>query len=219
MQVCDVLDYMNDIYQINDIENKAAFPTIKDFHLIPTMISTACYRGYVIKYQVTDLIFINSIIAKAENGLYPKINNIAAEPYKESQIWRSAYIYRNIDIPVNYSGHILICKGYDNNFTESILMLYFRRSRAVTIQYYSNVIELNFSNGELISVRDITEQNNLLKSIIHKNKDLFTGKPSERERISDDILLTVFGDYEWWMHREITSDMKQAESDIGRIIT
>ena len=219
MQISDTVDYMGELYKINDIENRNLLPKIEDFGLIATMISTACYRGYVINYKVTDHLFIDSIIVKAENGIYPLINNTVAESYTDSHIWRSAYIYRNTDLSINYSGHILICKGFDNHdYLDSGLMLNFRRNRSVTIQYYSNVIELGFSNGNLISCKDLSDQNNRLKDLIQKNIQLFKGKPSVCERVSDDILLTAFGDYEWWMHREITADMKQAESDLSRIV-
>lgn len=233
MQIRDSLSYLGTDYVFGGVENDDQMPQITDYGVIPVTFSSACWRGYFLKYEISDHIVISDIMLKTKGNNYPVINNVSAVTYNERPYEGFIYTYKNVDLTFPYTGKMLICRNdrediciahiVDRLFEESEnpikdFSLFFRRNRNVYIQFYSEVLELEFFEGKLINVRDMSEQCELLRQLILKNPITESLKPSQKERLSDDILLTVFGDYEWWMHREITADMKQAESGLSRIV-
>lgn len=233
MQIRDSISYLGKDYVFNDVENEDQMLRITDYGVIPEKFSSACWRGYFLKYEISDHIVISDIMLKAKDNNYPVINNVSAVPYNKRPYEGFIYTYQNVDLTFPYTGKMLICRNDREDVSIDFYMeqlfeestnppknyhLYFRRNRNVYIQFYSEVLEFAFFEGNLINVRDLSEQCEILRQLILKNPIPESLKPSQKERLSDDILLTVFGDYEWWMHREITSDMKQAESDLTRIV-
>ena len=233
MQIRDSLSYLGTDYVFGGVENDDQMPQITDYGVIPVTFSSACWRGYFLKYEISDHIVISDIMLKTKGNNYPVINNVSAVPYNKHPYEGFIFTYQNVDLTFPYTGKMLICRNdredvrfdscMEQLFEESANQpknyhLYFRRDRYINIQFYSEVLELEFFEGKLINVRDMSEQCELLRQLILKNPITESLKPSQKERLSDDILLTVFGDYEWWMHREITADMKQAESDLSRIV-
>lgn len=214
MQISDTVLFDNEEYKLYDVENKSLFASVNALGLCPKTISSACWRGNILSFSVTDKILLSKIIVRTVDGKYPAINNVVAQMLDDHF---GAYVYNNVNLPFQYNGRMIIVQGkYD--FYDDTLPLYFRRSRYVRTQYYSKVLELCFGDGMLMGVNDLSEKNDKLKELIRKNSPLQTGRPSEKERLSDDILITAFGEQEWWMHLELTADLKQAPSDFGRII-
>ncbi|MBP0965823.1 MAG: hypothetical protein J5999_11135 [Oscillospiraceae bacterium] len=233
MQIRDSISYLGKDYFFSDVENEDQMPQITDYGIIPEKFSSACWRGYFLKYEISAHIAVSDIMLKSKDNNYPVINNVSAVPYNKHPYEGFIYTYQNVNLTFHYTGKMLICRNdreevcitriVDRLFEETEnqikdFSLFFRRNRNVNIQFYSEVLELEFFEGKLINVRDMSEQSELLRQLILKNPITGSLKPSQKERLSDDILLTVFGDYEWWMHREITADMKQAESDLRRIV-
>lgn len=213
MQISDTVLFDNEEYTLYDVENKSSIIKIDDLGLYPKVISSVCWRGNILSFSVTDRILLSRIIVRTVDGKYPAINNVVAQKLDDHF---GAFVYNNVNLPLQYSGRMMVVQGkYD--FYDDSLRLYFRRSRSVRTQYYSKVLELCFSDGILTYVNDLSEKNDKLKELIRKNSPLQTGRPSEKERLSDDILITAFGKQEWWMHPELTADLKQAPSDFGRI--
>lgn len=214
MQISDTVLFDNEEYTLYDVENKSSIIKVAELGLYPKAISSACWRGNILSFSVTDKILLNRIIIRTVDEKYPAINNVVAQKLDDHF---GAYVYNNVNLPFQYNGRMMIVQGkYD--FYDDTLPLYFRRSRSVRTQYYSKVLELCFLDGMMTDVNDLSEKNDIFKDLIRKNSPLQTGRPSERERLSDDILITAFGKQEWWMHPELTADLKQAPSDCERII-
>lgn len=214
MQISDTVLFDNEEYILYDVENKSSIIKVDDLGLCPKVISSACWRGNILSFSVTDRIFLDRIIIRTVDGKYPAINNVVAQKLDDHS---GAYVYNNVNLPFQYNGRMMIVQGkYD--FYDDTLTLYFRRSRFVRTQYYSKVLELCFSDGMLTAVNDLSEKNDRLKELIRKNSPLQTGRPSEKERLSDDILISAFGKQEWWMHSDLTADLKQAPANFGRIV-
>lgn len=232
MQIRDSISYLGKDYFFSDVENEDQMPQITDYGIIPVKFSSACWRGYFLKYEISDHIVISEITLKSKDNNYPVINNVSAVPYNKHPYEGFIYSYQDVDLTFHYTGKMLICRNdreevcitqiverlEENENSIKDLRLYFRRDRNVNIQFFAEVLELEFDKGYLVNIRDMSEQCEMLRQLILKNPIIESQKPSQKERLSDDILLTVFGDYEWWMHREITADMKQAESDLSRIV-
>lgn len=230
MQFRDSISYLGADYVFGDVQNEDQMPKITDYGIIPEKFSSACWRGYFLKFEISDHIAITDIILKSKDNNYPVINNVSAVPYNDEGF---IYTYPNVNIALPYTGKMLICRNDREDIHADACMkwlfeesenppedysLFFRRDRYISIQFYSEVLELEFDKGYLANIRDMSEQSELLRQLILNNPVTKSMKPSQKERLSDDILLTAFGDYEWWMHREITADMKQAESDLSRIM-
>ncbi|GAG79916.1 unnamed protein product, partial [marine sediment metagenome] len=116
-----------------------------DFGIIPHSASTACWRGYVMKYHFTkDKLILDGMRVNTNDP--PRINGI--EPEKEGNLFK--YYYKNLNLKTNFTGKVLLAK----DFIQSMYVhMGFQRPIA-----FETVVEIDVKSGEIISVRDLSKQ-------------------------------------------------------------
>lgn len=113
----------------------------KKFKLHPEMWHTGCYKGFIISFRVTDnLLYLDRLIVHCSNNKYPPINNVEPEKYDGS-----AMEYKNINLPLPYSGTIIV--GSD-------LLSSFEGRCFIGPHAYKTTYELKFKKGKFISSKE-----------------------------------------------------------------
>ena len=211
MQIKDEWFFEDDLYIACDVEHKNSLFVPNEYGFKPIAISSACNRGYYCSYLITkNNIVLKRLHIKDENNYYPQLVNALPRNYEKLH----NCVYEDVNLLVEYTGRIILCNSLisdDILKAYEVFGLYFRRNRSVIFHYYKNTLELVFHKGKLISVTDLSKQCQKLRKIISDNPCSKNKKPSEKERYSDDLLSLVFNKDSWWMHKEITADMVQAE--------
>lgn len=117
----------------------------ESFGLSPTMTDTACYKGFVVQFALSEnKLFLDKLEVHCENNVYPPINGI--KPKKGTGSYFSRFMfYENINLQLDYSGVITIGKDMHEKF--------FGRA-FIGPHAYKNTFELTFKNGELIKQKD-----------------------------------------------------------------
>ena len=117
--------------------------TPMDFGMAPFSSCTACWRGYILRFDCVDdaLILdgmdINIREPATINGVEPQVGQ---EHFK--------YTYSNIGLKTHYTGTILLAK----DFIQKIYVhMGFQRPMA-----YRTVIELAIDDGNILEVRDLS---------------------------------------------------------------
>lgn len=145
MQRPDPFIWNNEEWIFLGAENVYTLFDPESFGLSPTMADTACYKGFVIKFVVSDKqIFLDKLEVYCANGLYPPINGINPKSIKTGYM-RGYRIYENINLPLHYSGIITIGRNLHESF----------RGRAfIGPHAYENTFELIFKNGTIVKQKD-----------------------------------------------------------------
>ena len=117
----------------------------EDFGITPHFSSTACWRGYVMRYIFTDdQLILDGMRVNVDNP--PKINGI--EPEREGNMFK--YYYKNLNLKTSFTGKVLLAK----DFIQSMYVhMGFQRPIA-----FETVVEINVERGEIISVKDLSKQ-------------------------------------------------------------
>jgi len=117
----------------------------EDFGIEPYSSMTACWRGYIMGYVISNnQLILNEIQINAEEPL--KINGI--EPQNGNRFFK--YHYKDLKLKSNFTGSILLAK----DFIQS-MYVHMGFQRPIT---YETVIELNLNCGEIILELDISKQ-------------------------------------------------------------
>ena len=167
-------------HQIEDIffwnDEKWVFLAAEDIYslfdpecygLSPTSIRTDCWKGFVIQFTVRNReLILDELWVYCENGIYPKINGIAADssapswvrvvglifkllcPFGKNMVGLDEYFrhYKNIGKRLHYSGTITIGQTLIEEYGECAFM---------TPGMYERVYKLDFQDGIYLSCSDI----------------------------------------------------------------
>lgn len=145
-QISDTFFYENDKYSIIALQNHLEFNP-EDYGITPQFCCTACWRGYYCKYRITkEGIFLKDLFINSDE--YPTINGVNAYEGKKFE-YMGHHLYKDINIKINYTGGILIGKGF---LDEYYIHMGFQRPYA-----YKTVKELIFQNGNLINQIDYSK--------------------------------------------------------------
>ena len=191
-QVGDRFIYKEDNYSIVAISNPIQFNPL-DYGIKPVACCSACWNGYWCDYHIsTKGIMLQNLYINSENDYYPEINNAIPEKEdKKSFQYMGHHLYRNINIFMEYTGKILIGKGFINKY---YIHMGYQRAWA-----YEVLEELVFDNGKLVKTVDHSEMAKKLRKELEN-------RPEEIKKISDNIPLFVeesfsleMKDKAWWI--------------------
>ena len=123
-----------DIYSLFDPEA---------FGLMPKMASTACYKGFVVQFRVTEKqLYLDKLWVYSENDSYPPINGNEAQ---DSNFHCSMKLYNNINLKLSYSGVMIVGREMMDRFL----------GRAFTGPHsYRITHELTFKDGMLVDSKE-----------------------------------------------------------------
>jgi len=141
----DIFIYNGKEYRLTAIEYPKKYLNIYSLGIKPIMLTTACWRGYIATYSISqnNKLILSQLYTNNGNNInneIPIINGVLpnistpdrlVNEYKDYRILD----YNNIDLFIEYTGYIII-------------------------SLYGNIenIKLNFINGELINTQEISSQ-------------------------------------------------------------
>lgn len=113
----------------------------EQFGMVPTMIHTACYRGYFATYELKNsALFLKKLTLSEESGKYVPIDNVL--PQKEEY----QATYHNLNILVPFTGKLRLAKGFIQKF---YVHMGFQKASA-----FKTVLDFSINNGKIVKVKD-----------------------------------------------------------------
>lgn len=172
-QITDHVIYQNTPYQLIGVKG-SWLPNPGDYGLTPTMISTACYRGYYCDYTVREsrLLLTHLVIRVLEDdpppiegvapiiGVRRKLGDKEFPPPPMRGMYESfatdghyinydGAIYADLKVKTHFTGGLLIAGDFINSM---YVHMGFQKPTS-----FKTVLELVFEDGELTSARDHSE--------------------------------------------------------------
>ena len=148
-QIPDFFMYEDNLYEVVGINGKGLILP-QDFGVSSTGFSTACLRGHCLEYAILEenLNLASLSLLLSKNDEHKKINDTLpvgdTDHFFDPSFGRFLmYKYPKLNIPIPYSGGILIVKDFVREF-----------GVAEFPQSYETVFELLFDNGKLTKVID-----------------------------------------------------------------
>jgi hypothetical protein len=120
----------------------------EDYGIYPIMASTACYRGFVASYTITDQqLILNGLMLRSQEEKLTEINERATIKWKSPMGFN--FMYRDLNFPIKFTGFILLGKDF---IDEMYVHMGFQRPIS-----FETVIEFQFKDGEIVAVNDFSE--------------------------------------------------------------
>jgi hypothetical protein len=139
---------------------------------------TSCWRGYVATYAILDDKLVLSMLQVNLGREGPPVHNV--RPAFSTQ-GTFDNIYRNIDLPVDFSGGMLVANGF-------IQSLYVHMGFHPAWKY-ETVLDLIFSQGTLLETRDVSRQMAEMREKMTQ-QPLQPGREAPRQKLEDWIVST-----------------------------
>ncbi len=169
MQIADSFDYINKEYTIIARQNKSLFePCEQGFSPIP--FCTACWRGFYCTYSIdNDHLTVSQLGIGLETDSPPIWRGTKPSKAGDLHCW----IYEGVNFPIDYSGGIIIGRGFVKEFYD---ILGFYKPHC-----FEDVLELIFEKGKLVN------------KVVH---DEYMGKAREIIRSSSQVYKRSIGYFE-----------------------
>jgi hypothetical protein len=162
-QIQDVVKFDGRDYVITGVKG-STLPNPEQFGMLPVMMSTACYRGFINTYMVADgELFLTQMAVRSSNG-YKSVDGVDA---KLDERFGHA-TYHDLMLPVPFSGGMLIARDFIGT-----LYVHMGFQKATS---YETVIELLLDNGL------ITQSLNHSKKIAKLRDDLAEWRKQSGEK-------------------------------------
>lgn len=162
-QIGDIYKYKNERYTLVAVSGVIPFLP-EDYGIEPQAAITACWRGYWCEYAIDDTLTLDELYLHNSEGHYPPINgvDVSEQEFEELTVYSKGSEkremfpkynghrrYRNIGLPIPYTGKILVGKDFIHKY---YIHMGFQRYWA-----YKKLIEFEFDEGLLVEVRDCSE--------------------------------------------------------------
>ncbi len=146
-QMPDSFSYKDEEYVLIGLKGSNLFQP-NDYGVFPIMASTACYRGFVASYLVTEeQLILTGFMLRSQEEELKEIADRAAVKLKSPMGFN--FMYRDLNLPIDFTGFILLGKDFIN---EMYVHMGYQRPIA-----YRIVIEFQFKKGKLIAKNDFSE--------------------------------------------------------------
>ena len=198
-QIGDSFIYGNKEYSLVAAQRMIRFHP-EMYGIVPTEISTACYRGFYCTYKIKyKKLLLHNLTVKSENGIYPEINGIKpAKVPSEARIYEmlereysGPYQYEPLNIHTFYTGKILLGTGFIDKY---YIHMGFQRAWA-----YEKLIEIEFKRGRVVGVTDYSNYAEVMRKKIEDNKEAFDKWERENpHKFVVDSFSLRYEDKVWW---------------------
>jgi len=143
-QIPDQFILDNQSFSLVGLKGQGLFKPV-DFGINPYSSCTACWRGYVNKYRLTNNhLILYEMLVNVDNPA--KIKGI--EPQTGDELFK--YHYKEMNLKCRFTGNLLLAK----DFIQSMYVhMGFQRPMA-----YKTIIEIQMKDGEIISERDLSKE-------------------------------------------------------------
>ncbi len=153
-QISDSFLYKGEVYSVSGISKGELFSPL-DYGLVPRSPHTACWRGYVLYFTITND-YLTLVDMEVNDEQEIEINAVKPVVRKESLRLH----YQDLNLKLDFSGKIIIAKDFIDSM---YIHMGFQRTSA-----YETVFELKFENGKFISEKDLSPK---MKKKREKNPD------------------------------------------------
>ena len=181
-QVPDKLICKKSLYSIVGLKGEG-LPSPFDFGLEPVSPNTANWRGFIMTYIVVEKhlnVHEIKVTVKDIKGNLPVINDVKPKLEKDRLI---RLTYSRLKLKTQFTGKILIAKDFIDS-------MYVHMGFQSPLSF-ETVIELEFGEGNLLSVRDLSE-----KMKAYRKRDIFDGKIIRSHDLQAWIARTFSLDYD-----------------------
>ncbi|MFX1256879.1 MAG: hypothetical protein ACFFAN_03390 [Promethearchaeota archaeon] len=147
-QIPDEFIYNGDSFSLVGLKGKGLY-TPEDFGIHPTFKTTACYRGYAMRYNfINEELILERMRVNTRNP--PKINGIAPQTGEEIGTRLFDYCYSNLNLKTEFTGKVLLAKDF---IQQMYVHMGFQRPIS-----FKTVIEIEVENGDIKSIRDLSKK-------------------------------------------------------------
>ena len=211
-QMPDFYKYNGKEYSLVAISEALNFKP-QDYGFEPRPISTDCWRGYWCDYNMSDdELMLQNLYICLEGDEYPDFNGIPVEPieyvdrvqlqfredggYEEKLVKSEKYygyrVYKNINLPIKYTGKILLGDGFIDKY---YIHMGFQRAYA-----YERLMEFIFEEGILIEkVDQSVKALEMRKQMDEECDDLAHPDGGNILKFVEDSFSTAYKVKAWWM--------------------
>lgn len=143
-QIPDEFLYMGEPYSLIGIQGTGLYSP-QDFGIYPRAATTACWRGFVMKYDCTGgRLVLDTMHVNADQS--PEINGVMPSPGE----WGFKHLYEGLGLKTKFTGSMLLGK----DFIDSMYVhMGFQRPIA-----YRTVLEIQVQDGDIIAVNDLSSK-------------------------------------------------------------
>ena len=140
-QIHDQVNWRDQTYALLSSNGAGLFEPAT-FGLFPTMLHTACWRGFTCAYAIeASALLLTALTIRTLDGKYPPLNGVS--PAEDSY---GTMRYTGLRLTLEFDGKLLLGAGFR---PEQYVHMGFQRPAA-----YQEVQEVTFLDGKLVSVRD-----------------------------------------------------------------
>ncbi len=134
--------------------------TPADFGMKAREISTACHRGYYMRYLCDEAtLFLNEMTIRTEDDIYPEIEGV--HPFRAIRELWSAMTYLGLRAATPFTGGLLIGTDIRRGSGGRLSLGYWRS--------YTPILEILFEGGRLRKEMDCSDQIAQLPTAIQAN--------------------------------------------------
>ncbi|WP_054973483.1 hypothetical protein [Paenibacillus sp. A3] len=150
----------------------------KQYGFTPVAYSSACWRGYKCHYVIEDKkLYLDTLTIGLEDSVPPVWNGISAA---EAQY--GAWEYHQVGLPLEYSGGIVLCRGFINE-----MYVHMGTQRPYS---YRQVLELSLEKGLLTDVTDYSKEMKEIRKFLLESQSKIPN--SEADKRLDDVFLQAY---------------------------
>lgn len=159
-QATDTFIYKRQDHELIGLKGAGLFSP-DDFGMIPEMLHTACYRGFICTYKtVRNRLCLHELVIREANGNYRPINGVPPEKQyveevskmigpegggeHEDQVYTATY--HDLKMPIPFTGKLRLARGFIREFY--IHMGYQKPSA------YRTVYDFAVEDGKILEVKD-----------------------------------------------------------------
>ncbi len=186
-QISDNFKYLGTDFELLGLNGEGLFNP-GEYGVRPTMMSTACSRGYVCDYEITnsEILMRNLLLRTEEVQAYPEIDGV-------KPIFKNIYKageYKNLKLYIKYSGGILLG-------TESIHDMNFYTGDQKPHDFHK-VKEIIFVDGKIIKFKDHSQKMRKIRSKLEHLNDEKVDDLSNLYEITQLLRQCFIRDYGDW---------------------
>jgi hypothetical protein len=157
-QVTDTVKYKGKNYELIGSSRGELLFNIYKYGLNPTMMHTACYRGFFCSYELTEEgLFLQKLTVRDESNKYPEINGV------KPKIRKYEAVYNELKLKIRLSGRFRIARGFIQEYY--IHMGYQKASS------FTSVIDFELSRGKLSGIKDRSAEVEKIRGLYKKYYD------------------------------------------------
>lgn len=159
-QATDTFIYKRKEYDLIGLKGAGLFSP-DDIGMIPEMMHTACYRGFICTYKIVrNRLYLDKLVIREANGNYLPVNGVEPEKQytndliklldpgiegdRENPVFTATY--HGLKMPIPFTGKIRLARGFIQEF---YIHMGYQKPTA-----FRTVYDLTFDGGKILELQD-----------------------------------------------------------------